>query len=232
MDIDINNVLGDNIGKVNLVTSMGNDLSVVNSARVSYNKQSIKLSDKDEKLIQYLLEKNHSSPLEHVNFTFSITVPFFIERQWNRHRAWKYFSLNEISRRYTSENIEFYIPKDWREQHSDNKQMSTDKLVEREVALEFEDITKMFCEEAFSIYEAMIKHNVAREQARGILPQFMYTSFWASVDLHNLLWFLELRRHAHAQHEIQLYARAIESIIKEIVPHTYNIWNSIMQEKY
>ena len=103
------NILGDGIGFVNLVNSMGDDLSVVNSARISYSRESSEFSERDEKLIKYLLKNNHSSPLEHVQFTFNVKVPLFIERQWNRHRSWKYFSLNEVSRRYSSENIEFYI---------------------------------------------------------------------------------------------------------------------------
>ena len=226
------NVLGDNIGFVKLVDKMGDDLSVVNSARISYNRESSEFSDRDKKLIKYLLKNNHSSPLEHVQFTFNVKVPLYIERQWNRHRSWKYFSFNEVSRRYSSENIEFYVPKEFRLQSEDNKQMSTGQLLEEKRATEFEDTIKMFCEDSLTIYSVMLENKVAREVARGVLCQYMYTNFYATVDLHNLFWFLELRRHPHAQHEIQLYARAIEDIIKDIVPFTYNTWNDLMQEKY
>ena len=105
------NVLGDGIGFVKLVDSMGNDLSIVRSARVSYGKTSEEFSDRDKKLIKYLIKNSHTSPLESVTFTFNIKCPLFIARQWMRHRTWSY---NEISRRYTSENIEFYIPKEFR----------------------------------------------------------------------------------------------------------------------
>lgn len=226
------NVLDDGIGFVDLVSSMGDDLTIVNSARVSYNRSSNEFSEKDEKLIKYLLNNNHSSPMEHVQFTFNVKVPFMIERQWNRHRSWKYFSLNEISRRYSSENIEFYVPKEFRIQSTDNKQMSSGELLDSNYAEEFSDTIRMFCEDAVLIYNSMLENNVAREIARGILPQFMYTNFYATVDLHNLFWFLELRRHPHAQFEIQLYAKAIENIIKEIVPFTYATWNDIMKNKY
>lgn len=226
------NVIGDNIGFVELVDYMGDDLRIVNSARISYNRDSNEFSDKDKKLVTYLLTNNHSSPLEHVQFTFNVKVPLFIERQWNRHRSWKYFSLNEVSRRYSSENIEFYIPKDFRIQSEDNKQMSTDALLEEKYSTELHQIILMSCEDMISIYEAMLEHGVAREQARGILPQFMYTSFYATVDLHNLFWFLELRRHPHAQWEIRKYAEAIEKIISDKVPYTYSVWEKIMEEKY
>lgn len=226
------NVIGDNIGFVELVDFMGDDLRIVNSARISYNRDSNEFSDKDKKLVTYLLTNNHSSPLEHVQFTFNVKVPLFIERQWNRHRSWKYFSLNEVSRRYSSENIEFYIPKDFRIQSEDNKQMSSDALLEEKYSTELHQIISMSCEDMISIYEVMLEHGVAREQARGILPQFMYTSFYATVDLHNLFWFLELRRHPHAQWEIRKYAEAIEEIVKDKVPYTYSVWEKIMQEKY
>jgi len=226
------NVLGDNIGFVKLVDSMGNDLSVVNSARISYNRESSDFSDRDKKLIKYLLKNNHSSPMEHVQFTFNVKVPLYIERQWNRHRSWKYFSLNEVSRRYSSENIEFHVPKEFRLQSQDNKQMSTGELLGFEKSLYFENKIRTLCKNGLETYNEMLEENVAREIARGALCVFMYTNFYTTVDLHNLFWFLELRRHPHAQHEIQLYARAIEDIIKDIVPFTYSAWNDLMQEKY
>ena len=215
------NVLGDGIGFVKLVDSMGNDLSIVRSARVSYGKTSEEFSDRDKKLIKYLIKNSHTSPLESVTFTFNIKCPLFIARQWMRHRTWSY---NEISRRYTSENIEFYIPKEFRIQSLDNKQMSSGETISKEIAYEIEDTIKMFCEDSIQIYDTMIESGIAREMARGILPQYMYTNFYGTVNLHNLLHFLKLRRHLHAQEEIRRYAFAIENIIKEVVPFTYQAW--------
>lgn len=225
-------VLDDNIGFVELIDSMGDDLRIVNSARVSYYGRSEEFSEKDKNLVRYLMNNNHSSPLEHVQFTFNIKVPFFIERQWNRHRTWKYWSLNEISRRYTSENIEFYIPKEFRMQSKDNKQMSTGETLNDTDTMIFVQEIGETCKSGVSLYNRMLEKGVAREQARGVLCTFQYTNFYASVDLHNLLWFLELRRHPHAQWEIRQYAFAIEEIIKEIVPFTYSVWNELMEEKY
>jgi len=146
------NVLGDNIGFVKLVDKMGDDLSVVNSARISYNRESSEFSDRDKKLIKYLLKNNHSSPLEHVQFTFNVKVPLYIERQWNRHRSWKYFSLNEVSRRYSSENIEFHVPKEFRLQSQDNKQMSTGELLGFEKSLYFENKIRTLCKNGLETY--------------------------------------------------------------------------------
>ena len=228
----MNNVIGDNIGFVELVDSMGDDLRIVNSARISYSRESKDFGEGDKKLIVYLLKNNHSSPLEHVTFTFNVKVPFMIERQWNRHRAWKYFSFNEISRRYSSENIEFYIPNDFRIQSADNKQMSTNEHLNETDTMLFRQRINQHCADGLDLYNNMLRLGVAREIARGSLSQFMYTTFYATVDLHNLFWFLELRRHPHAQWEIQKYAQAIEEIIKEKVPYTYSVWENIMQEKY
>lgn len=226
------NVLEDNIGSVELVQSMGDDLTIVNSARVSFGRHSKELDDKDKKLINYLIKNNHSSPLEHVVFTFLVKVPFFIERQWNRHRAWKYFSLNEVSRRYTSENLEFYIPRHFRLQSENNRQMSTDEELNATDSFIFAQRIIEHTQQGLELYNDMLDKNVAREIARGALDIFSYTGFYATVDLHNLLWFLELRRHPHAQWEIRRYAEAIEQIINSIVPHTYSVWNDIMNEKY
>jgi flavin-dependent thymidylate synthase len=173
-----------------------------------------------------------NSPLEHVQFTLNIKTPLFVERQWNRHRTWKYFSLNEVSRRYSSQNIEFYIPKEFRLQSDDNKQMSSKEVLDPTETVIFYQRIKDQCRKGVAIYQEMIDKGVAREMARGVLCQFMYVNFYGTVDLHNLLWFLELRRHPHAQEEIRRYAFAIENIIKEVVPFTYQAWEENIKEKY
>ncbi len=221
------NILNDNIGFVELVDSMGSDLSIVNSARISYNRDSKELDYKDERLIKYLLKNKHTSPFEHVLFTFNIKTPLFIARQWMRHRTW---SFNEISRRYTDENIEFYIPKEFRLQKDDNKQMSSEEVLSETESFLYHSEIRNQCLISLQIYSEMVSKGVAREIARGILPQFMYTNFFGTVDLHNLLHFLELRTHIHSQHEMRLYAIAIENIVKEVVPITYKYWKELKEE--
>ena len=113
-------------GYVRLVNSMGTELDIANSARVSYDKEIITLEEKDKKLIKYLINHKHTSTLEHNVATFRFVVPLFIRSQHHRHRTWSY---NEISRRYTEENLRFYEPKDFRTQHKSNRQASNvDKI--------------------------------------------------------------------------------------------------------
>jgi thymidylate synthase (FAD) len=112
---------GDGIGKVQLIESYGSDKSVVNSARVSFGKHKEELDERDKKLINYLIKHRHTSTLEHCGITFKFVVPLYVRSQHHRHRTWSY---NEISRRYTDVNIQFYEPKVFRTQHKTNRQAS------------------------------------------------------------------------------------------------------------
>ena len=114
----------DGIGSVSYVEHMGSDLTVVNSARVSFGKQKEMLDQKDERLISYLINHKHTSTLEHNVVTFRFCVPLFVRGQHHRHRTWSY---NEISRRYTDINIQFYEPTAFRTQHKSNRQASNQK---------------------------------------------------------------------------------------------------------
>ena len=112
---------GDNYGRVDYVQHVGNDLTVVNSARVSFGKEKAVLDEKDERLIRYLIKHRHTSTLEHCSITFRFVVPLYVRSQHHRHRTWSY---NEISRRYTDVNIKFYEPQAFRTQHKSNRQAS------------------------------------------------------------------------------------------------------------
>ena len=112
---------GDGIGSVEYVEHMGDDLTIVNAARVSFGKQKEELDERDKKLINYLIKHRHTSTLEHNVVTFRFKVPLYVRSQHHRHRTWAY---NEISRRYTEENLEFYQPKSFRTQHKSNRQAS------------------------------------------------------------------------------------------------------------
>lgn len=219
--------LRDGIGVVELVSSMGDDLSIVNSARVSYNRESEIFLEKDERLIKYLLENRHTSPLEHVQFTFLVECPLFVARQWMRHRTW---SFNEISRRYSSEDIRFYIPTRFRKQSLDNKQVSLDETLDDDLSKSLNTIVAMLNSDAIKTYETLLAKGVSREQARIVLPQSMYTKFYATVDLHNLLHFIDLRKHPHAQWEMQMYAQALEVFATSVVPNTMRIWYKLRGE--
>ncbi len=218
-------------GFVALIDHMGDDTTIVNAARVSFGKRIEKMDERDEKLIRYLLKNRHTSPFEHVQFQFHVKCPLFVRSQWHRHRTWSY---NEISSRYTEVKEEFYVPSMFRRQSTSNKQASVEEPAEetcfnvyRGEKTGTEEAYIESCKMAIKQYKELLKAGVARELARAVLPQAMYTQFYATVDLHNLLHFIELRIHPHAQWEIQQYARAILKLIQPIVPVTIKIWSEI-----
>lgn len=209
-----------NNGYVELTDHMGDDLRIINAARKSFNKESLELGEKDAKLLKYLWDNNHTSPFEMVEFLFEVKAPLFVVRQWQRHRTWSY---NEVSRRYTSEDLDFYFPEIWRKQSEDNRQSSKDRLNEKDEGIFLREFP-MLVNECLYFYENMIENGVCREQARMVLPQNMMVKFVAKVDLKNLLDFLILRLHPHAQWEIQQYAKAIVELITPVVPETMKLF--------
>lgn len=221
-------VFKDHIGFIELIDSMGNDLSIVNAARVSLGNKSEEFTNRDAKLIRYLLENSHSSPLEHVTFTFHVKLPLPIARQWYRHRTSSYSSFNEISRRYTSENIEYFVPDEFRKQAKIDRQASDfdNKFSEEENQMFYDVFLDVinFCEQKYSY---LLESGVAREQARMVLPQNMYTEFYQTVNLWNLFHFMDLRNSEHAQYEIKVYADAIERLIEPIVPSALSAWREL-----
>ena len=201
-------------GWIGLIDHLGTESTIVNAARVSFGKIKTEMDDKDVKLLQYLIENKHTSPLEHMVFTFSVHCPLFIRGQWHRHRTWSY---NEISRRYTEINMEFYTPEKLRRQAASNRQASF-----ADENFEDEALRQMIAEhnqKSLELYENLLESGVCREQARGVLPQNMMVTFWGTVDLSNLLHFLELRDSDHAQWEIKEYALAIKKLIKPYIPN-------------
>ena len=201
-------------GWVGLIDHLGSESTIVNAARVSFGKLKSEMDSRDVKLLEYLIDNRHTSPLEHLVFTFSIHCPLFIRGQWHRHRTWSY---NEISRRYTEIDMEFYTPVQLRRQSENNRQASCADDTCADSALR-EEIAKHNMK-SFELYESLLASGVCREQARGVLPQNMMVTFWGTVDLSNLLHFLELRDSDHAQSEIREYALAIKKLIKPIIPN-------------
>lgn len=207
---------------------MGNDLSVVRAARASYDQDWRTGEDagKDEKLIKYMMTNHHTSPFEHVFFTFEVKCPMFIGEQWLRHRTWKF---NKISGRYTELPDEFYIPDEDKitTQHKSNKQMRSDEYNENSPVIR--EAVRSFHEEAYTFYKDLIAMGCPRELARGVLPANIYTRFIASVDLHNLMHFLRLRLGSHAQYEIRVYAQAIMELVESVIPITIGYFRETLQ---
>ena len=206
-----------NHGLVRLIDSMGSDLSIVRSARVSYDAEWRAGADegKDAKLIDYLVKNHHTSPLECVQFTFEVKAPIFVFRQWHRHRTW---SFNEVSARYSELPEEFYIPEmsQITGQSTSNKQMRTDEV--HPEADYFQQLIDDQCAECFKSYQELLKKGCPRELARGVLPMNTYSHMFCTVDLHNLVHFIRLRLHSHSQYEIRVYAQAMLELIEPIVP--------------
>jgi thymidylate synthase (FAD) len=214
--------VGDTIGSVELVETMGSDLTVVNAARVSFGAHKDELDEKDIKLIKYLAEHRHTSPFEHCSVTFRCHVPLFVRSQHHRHRTWKY---NEVSRRYTSENLEFYEPTLFRPQHKSNRQASVDAPQRVWISDGRGDAHEAIVAHhraSLELFERLLEAGVSREQARGVLPQNLYTTYYATVDLSNLSKFYSLRTHDGAQWEIRKLAEGMAELVKPIFPHAWS----------
>ena len=226
-----NDLYSDGIGCVEYVTHMGSDVTIVNSARVSFGKNVQSLSSNDIKLIKYLIRNKHTSTLEHNVVTFRFKVPLFIRSQHHRHRTWSY---NEISRRYTNFNLEFYEPKQFRQQSESNRQVSTDCLTDPclgDTLGSASEALKKHHKASLCLYERMLEAGVCREQARGVLPQNLYTEYYGTVNLNNLFKFIDLRSHKGAQWEIQQVAKACSEITKGLFPETVKAYMEIKKEK-
>jgi len=233
---------GDGIGKVEYVSHMGSDLTVVNSARVSFGVEKEQLDDKDKKLINYLIKHRHTSTLEHNLVTFRFCVPLYIRSQHHRHRTWSY---NEISRRYTDVDLRFYEPKAFRTQHKSNRQASNaedliDPIMNPEDVsdpkfgewihpVSASEIVKAHNSDSLVLFNQLIEAGVCREQARGVLPQNLYTEYYGTVNLSNLLKFIELRTHEGAQQEIQQVANACMDIAESLWPVAVGTYRKLRQ---
>ena len=218
----------DGKGFVELVDAVGSDLSVVNSARVSFGKHKTELDEKDKKLIKYLIKHKHTSTLEHCFVTFRVKVPLFVRSQHHRHRTWSY---NEISRRYTDFDIQFYEPLTFRTQHKSNRQASNISDLIDPVLPQWETSAAVAMrhhhQASLQLFEELIEAGVCREQARGVLPQNMYTEYYASANLNNILKFIDLRTHEGAQWEIQEMAKGMLEVITKLYPETVGAYREI-----
>jgi thymidylate synthase (FAD) len=224
--------LGDGKSRIELVASMGGDLDVVNDARASFEKASDQLTEKDIKLIHYLVKHAHTSPFRGTAFKFKVKAPLYICRQWWKHviascHNDEQLGWNEKSFRYVAieDGDEFYIPPIFRQQAQNNKQategMLPDAANRRAIAL-----YQQQCQSSYETYRALLDLGVGREQARGVLVPAVYTSWVWTTSLQAVLHFIELRKGAGAQSEIGAYAQAILNLIRPIVPIAIEAWET------
>ena len=223
-------IYDDSLGSVSYIQHMGSDLTVVNSARVSFGIEKTELDDRDRKLIKYLIKNRHTSTLEHNSVTFKFVVPLFVRSQHHRHRTWSY---NEISRRYTDKDLTFYLPKKFRTQHKSNRQASnSEELIDPQAypdwsLLRCSELLEIKTTECVQMYENLMDSGVCREQARMILPQNLYTEYYGTCNLSNLLKFIDLRTHEGAQWEIQKVAEACLEIATDLWPETVTAYRNL-----
>lgn len=204
-------------GFVVLESDNASDLSVVNSARVSFLQKSESLSEKDIGLIRFLLRGRHGTPFEHNSFTFRVKAPLFVAREWMRHRIGSY---NEHSLRYSEAIEDFYIPQNVRTQVGKPGAYTFEPVEETLAALTRETIRYAY-RKAWNAYQLMLDDGIAKEIARMVLPVGLYTEFYWTVNARSLMNFISLRNSPHAQFEIRQYAEVVEALFAQKMPHTH-----------
>lgn len=201
--------------RVVYVAHMGSDLAVVNAARISHDGSSKVLEEKDIKLIDYLARNKHMSPFEHCTMTIMVECPLYIRSQIHRHRT---FAYNEVSRRYTDEALEFYLPGALRLQAKINRQGSEGVLLGDVGDIMLGKMIETI-QVSLRTYRELTEKGIAREIARGILPQCLMTKFFMTGNLRNWIHFVELRDHEHAQAESREIAQEIKTQLHLRYPH-------------
>ena len=219
-------------GYIEVVDKLGDDLTPVNAARVSFGGRSEDFTDKDKRLSKFLMKHKHFSPFRHQHVMMIIKAPEFVLRQWYKHvvgiettstHSTKDHAWNEISGRYV-EVEDFYFPEVWRKQSEDNKQASNGQLegIDSDVAKNiYEDHMRLTIQH----YETLLMKGVAKEQARIILPLSQYTQVWWTASFQSIMNFIELRDEPTSQVEIQEYARALKTIMLDVFPETTQLWS-------
>ena len=210
-------------GYVQLHDVMGSDLTIVNAARVSYDKKVTKLESKDERLIKFLAQHGHTSPFRHTTLQFEVYAPLMIARQW-----WKYCigsdhvmdAWNESSRRYVTEECEFYIPtqEEWRSA-PDNKKQGSGEPLPKEIGFELMATLDSFVSEGEKLYQWAMEKGACAEQARLFLPAYsMYVRWYWTASLQSVVHMLNQRLKSDAQFEFQEYAKAVYQLTHEHFP--------------
>ena len=217
-------------GFIEVVDSLGNDLTVVNSARVSFGKRKKYWDKSDERLVRYLAKYKHYSPFRHLQVQFHIKAPEFVMRQWYKHvvgietsssSITKDHAWNEISGRYVPVE-DYYTPEIFRQQSKDNKQATEGAVEEQDVARHHWE-TAMF--HIDTQYKKLLQMGVGKEQARAILPLNQYTEVYWTASFQAVMNFIELRNEKTSQWEIQEYAKVMLNLMKETFPKITEIWS-------
>lgn len=206
-------------GFVELVSHMGNDLTVVNAARVSFAKESTEFGERDKKLISYLAKNKHWTPFAHPQITLRIKAPIFVRAQLGKHQVG--LVMNEVSRRYVSDTPEVYSPM-WRTKPTNGAKQGSENFMPYGDAWNSCNISySNAVDSCLRLYEDLLAKDVAPEQARSVLPQGTYTEWWWTGSLAAFARVYSQRIDPHAQWECREYAEAMDQIIKPLFPHSW-----------
>lgn len=210
-------------GFVRLDAHMADDLSVVNSARVSFAKHSSELDPAGIGLINFLMRERHGTPFEHNSFRFVVSCPLFVAREWFRHRIG---SFNEFSARYSEVLNDFFVPdlEDIRTQVGKPGSYSFEEIQPYPIGVKAHNIIEENNASAYYAYKELLEMGVAKELARSVLPVSMYTQFYWTVNARAIMNFLSLRNAKNAQLEIRRYAQDVEAIFASVMPVTHAAW--------
>lgn len=218
-------------GYIRLVNNMGSDIDVVNAARVSFDKESHELTERDSKLIDFLVKHKHDSCFRHCVLTFEVYAPLMVARQWYKHAVASSHlddqsGWNESSRRYITENEEFYVPlpQHWRSA-AENKKQGSGEPIDTSIGAEYTQKLRHLIDEGYTAYKEAMANNVAPEQARLLLPAYaMYVRWRWTVSLNGALHFLSLRMKEDAQYEIREYANAVAELMEPHYQYSIQSW--------
>jgi len=211
-----------NHGHVVLESWSGDDLSIVNAARTSFNQESDVMDERNIGVLNFLMKNNHATPFEMVWLKFDVKAPIFVFREWHRHRT---ASINEWSARYSKLEPEFYVPDLGSVTRQVGKPGSyTFEQVGEDEARDAQTQIEVAQKAAYSAYEQMLDAGIAKQLARVVLPVGIYSRMKWAVNLRNCLHFLSLRNDDHAQYEIRQYAIQMEAMLHHVVPHTMKSW--------
>jgi thymidylate synthase (FAD) len=211
-------------GYVRLCNVYGDELSIANAARASFDRESETFTEKDAKLVRYLVENGHTSPLRHAFVQLEVKAPLMVARQWWKHAVGaatleEGSNWNESSRRYVTDKIEFYVPEDWRGASADAKQGSAAPLPRKD-AQELEYLYRNHLQNSLALYDLALSQGACAEQARLFLPAYgMHVRWRWTPSVHALSHFLHLRLDPHAQWEIREYARATHALCEPLFPN-------------
>ena len=222
--------------KATYIDHMGDDLRVVNAARVSFNKESEwaeitgvehknNLNNQDRRLIKYLAAHSHWTPFSHCMITMREKVPIFVARQRFKHMVG--FTYNEVSRRYVSDEPEFFMPQEWRGAPTDGAKQGSSGTLKSDW---FNHANKCVNSTCMATYKQMLENGLAPEQARMVLPQSMYTEYYVTGSLYAWARAYNLRIDVHAQKEIQDLAKQWNEIINPLFPYSWEALTSGIQD--